>query len=1068
MKHLELTRKLSLFFALALALPGAALAQQDFDDDADDVEEIVVTGSYIKGTPEDAPNPVSILTREDLLDQGSPTITEIVKSIGISSGVDGETNQFQSNGQEGAANINLRGLGPGRTLVLMNGKRSTYSGIAIGQSGYQQFVNINNIPVLAIERIEMLRDGASAIYGSDAVAGVANFLTRDTFEGLEIAFNHRMVSDSDGWNEAGIVWGQNFGPDSHLLLAFGYNTRSELEIADREWAIPTYTGFASLFHGWSSTGNPGGFVVGNNGAGTFSDPGCSAFGGLQTDPPGAATTLPKLGCRFQYTQYDNLIEDEQRYQFYAEWDTTFAGGSTLEITGLIANIEVPEWKTSPSYPPNSTSRNLVFGDHPGFVQLVNDVNAGNYDSELCRIGNGNGGQFVWVGKSPADACPASRNDLPDGSYGGYRLVSGNLVLDTYTRMSGGTSTGATSTVGDAHSMRFNGRYLGWGAEGPQLGSRTYDTLNFTYDYRFTMGANDDIDVVIQGGYGSQSTELVGADMLIQRFVMALRGFGGPNCVTSDEQVTDILAGNTPTGGIAKGTGNCMYYNPFSNALPRAYRGAGPANAPQGNTAPTAMVPNDPALLRWLWEPTPSVSDTTLLTTEAIFSGTFGNHGWAGGAQLRLETYDFTPSGFNDHTAYPCESEFITAADVAAGSTCGQGNRARAVYDLGVYAFLAPGVPFSRSETAISGFGEVELNLSDNLVLQVAGRFESYSEAGVSALTPKVSVRWDVFSGFSLRGSFGQSFKAPQLAQLGLNNATALSFIPAVATFKAVDTTTDPSGLDPESATNINLGLIFETAGLFLSFDYWTTELNDPILSEDHAAVVALVCPDHDGSPATARRCDPTHDLAHRINYNGVVLDTLSGFQNLSSEVLDRVRIFLINGDSISTGGYDINLRYSFADWTNPMELGFEWSHLDTYELTGRLDGLNVTTTDHVGQLNASDGAVRPLPADKYRFYWNMDIGGLRLGASYNLVSEYLDERTTFAGLAPVGTATIEAHGTFHFNATYKMNNDKTRVFVNIDNLLDKEPSFARTDLSYDAYTHSPLGQTLKFGFLHQF
>lgn len=114
---------------IALCATGTAVAQ-----DGDDVlrqSTVTVTGSAIAGTPEDAALPVDVLTAGDLKLEGDPSITELIRNLGVSSGVDGQTNQFSSNGLEGTSNINLRGLGPGRTLVLLNGKRQTFAPYAV-------------------------------------------------------------------------------------------------------------------------------------------------------------------------------------------------------------------------------------------------------------------------------------------------------------------------------------------------------------------------------------------------------------------------------------------------------------------------------------------------------------------------------------------------------------------------------------------------------------------------------------------------------------------------------------------------------------------------------------------------------------------------------------------------------------------------------------------------------------------------------------------------------------------------------------------------------------------------
>ncbi len=108
--------------ALAVGMPAVA---QEEDGSELRQSTVTVTGSLIAGTPEDAALPVDVLTAAELKLEGSPSITELIRNLGVSSGVDGQTNQFASNGLEGTSNVNLRGLGPARTLVLINGRRQT-------------------------------------------------------------------------------------------------------------------------------------------------------------------------------------------------------------------------------------------------------------------------------------------------------------------------------------------------------------------------------------------------------------------------------------------------------------------------------------------------------------------------------------------------------------------------------------------------------------------------------------------------------------------------------------------------------------------------------------------------------------------------------------------------------------------------------------------------------------------------------------------------------------------------------------------------------------------------------
>jgi len=228
--------------SMSLLPVTSVLAEQE-------LEEVVVTGSFIKGTPEDAALPVDVITRNDLEDVGSPSIMEMVRNLSVTNGNIGETNQFDTRGgqgNEGVSTVNLRGLGSARTLVLVNGKRHV-STESIG-------VDISAIPSMAIGRVEVLKDGAAALYGSDAIAGVMNFITRNNFEGLEIRGSHQNIQDSDGDNSIGFIFGHR-SDNVHFAISAEYDKREELNIKDRDWALLPFS--ENPQGGWSAIGNPG-------------------------------------------------------------------------------------------------------------------------------------------------------------------------------------------------------------------------------------------------------------------------------------------------------------------------------------------------------------------------------------------------------------------------------------------------------------------------------------------------------------------------------------------------------------------------------------------------------------------------------------------------------------------------------------------------------------------------------------------------------------------------------------------------------------------------------------------
>ncbi|MGI2142688.1 TonB-dependent receptor plug domain-containing protein, partial [Shewanella baltica] len=140
------------------------------------VERIEVTGSRIKRTDMEAASPVLVMNREELEATGMISIGDILQTIPAAGSA---LNTAFNNGGDGSTNMDLRNLGAQRLLVLVNGKRWISS---LGST-----VDLNTIPTSAIERIEVLKDGASAVYGSDAIAGVVNIITRKNFEGVEVS-----------------------------------------------------------------------------------------------------------------------------------------------------------------------------------------------------------------------------------------------------------------------------------------------------------------------------------------------------------------------------------------------------------------------------------------------------------------------------------------------------------------------------------------------------------------------------------------------------------------------------------------------------------------------------------------------------------------------------------------------------------------------------------------------------------------------------------------------------------------------------------------------------------------
>ncbi len=216
---------------LALAASSASVAQVAREDDALDeraeaIEEVLVTGSRIVDSNIKSPSPITAVTERDLELAATSNIEEAVNAL--PQVTPRETAGNDLNGQ-GIATINLRGLGASRTLTLVNGRR-------LVPTTTRGAVDINNLPTNLVKRIEVVSGGASAVYGSDALAGVVNFILRDDFEGFEIEGRYGQSSREDGDKyDLNVSLGANLADGRGNVTLFGsYTDRAQSLQADRE------------------------------------------------------------------------------------------------------------------------------------------------------------------------------------------------------------------------------------------------------------------------------------------------------------------------------------------------------------------------------------------------------------------------------------------------------------------------------------------------------------------------------------------------------------------------------------------------------------------------------------------------------------------------------------------------------------------------------------------------------------------------------------------------------------------------------------------------------------------
>ena len=193
-----------------------------------ELEEIAVTGSRIKSAESLSPAPVVVLSGDEIKARGLASIGDVLQTLTVQSNA---INTQANNGGDGTTRINLRGLGSSRTLVLVNGRR-----FVPGGTGANSSVDLNSIPASIVERVEVLKDGASAIYGSDAIGGVVNIITRSEMEGVEIEYYEGLSGAGDGEvRDLGATAGLR-SEKGHVLFSAGYHARRPVWTGDRSFS----------------------------------------------------------------------------------------------------------------------------------------------------------------------------------------------------------------------------------------------------------------------------------------------------------------------------------------------------------------------------------------------------------------------------------------------------------------------------------------------------------------------------------------------------------------------------------------------------------------------------------------------------------------------------------------------------------------------------------------------------------------------------------------------------------------------------------------------------------------
>ncbi|MGD8863500.1 MAG: TonB-dependent receptor plug domain-containing protein, partial [Myxococcales bacterium] len=309
----------------------------------DDIEEITVTGSRIKRTIFSAAAPVEVMNREQIEKTGSQNMEDLLQHMTISTG----SGYRGGGGGPGTAQVNLRGLGAGATLVLINGRRVVPSAAGITVA----FTDISTIPLSVVERVEVLKGGASAIYGSDAIAGVVNIITRKDWQGVRVQADGRATTNEfdQRAGTVSVAMGASAG-DVRVTGGISYYRSTQLLANKRDFTLEEgpdggQGGNRSL------GGQPGTYIAG----GLIADPNCDSV-------PGSRVEMTDVGdlCSFSFNDFRALTPNTERTALYLHGEYDLSDHTRMFMEANVSKTRT-DAISSPSF--SFTIRPVIPADH---------------------------------------------------------------------------------------------------------------------------------------------------------------------------------------------------------------------------------------------------------------------------------------------------------------------------------------------------------------------------------------------------------------------------------------------------------------------------------------------------------------------------------------------------------------------------------------------------------------------------------------------------------------------------------------------------------------------------------
>jgi iron complex outermembrane recepter protein len=928
-------RSLACIMAVALAQPLLAqeapppeTAQPATPPSSDD---ITVTGTLIRGLDLQGAVQAITLDRDAILESGGTTIIEVLRELPQTRGGRGtfstsNAGPLSGDTPVGAAGVSLRGLGPSATLTLINGRRASIASFANGQ---ESFIDVNSIPDAAIDRVDVLPNGSSALYGADAVAGVVNFVLRDDFEGAEIEATYgdsTAGTDESRFRISGVA-GFTAGT-SHFTFVGQYYKRNAFFLRDREASAnalrPSEQGFFPSFNDvrlmeLDQTEGPGG-------AGCPADQfGSGELGEFCTVNTNAFTTAEGA-----IESYSGMATHKMRLTDTFTWfnEVIYSRTESSSVASPANFSRTPTDPENPNYPAGLRA------------DLAAEGGCSTFSCFSRRP------IFAW-GKYPDPRGVEVTSDS-------YRIVSGfDVDFD-----SGWNVTTAVTIGGNDRVQR--------GTSGLVRSGAFYD-LNL----------------------GNICTDGSRVNRWTVNAARPTASYVGNSCEAAGRQT--------------------LWYNPFGG---------------QTNQAPGVRE-----LLETQAERRGS---SRSLSFDAVASGDLFSIGdrtvkAAFGAEWRNEKVSDRPSG---------EAVATTANPEP------------------IFGFSSTSV--SASRTQVSLFGELYVPLAETLDVQLAGRYDRYTDFG-DDFNPKLTVRWQPLDQLVLRGNISTSFRAPSLAQSGAGVLLSAFRVRCAETPAACGGNPLATGtallseevgnraLRAEDATTWGVGGMWLPAdGISLKVDYWNINHRNLVGIDESDFIRRALAGEF---PVVGQSALQTGVAG--LEARNIVRDAQG---NITSAIVTDAHFQLDNLGYQKTQGIDI--AYTHRLPTTPIgdfTLLFDATWLLKFDRKASPNSeIEKLAGDYLYPKFIATGRVR----------WSNGPVGATLSGFYT--SGYRDDPDTrtleAVGLAPGTEVNVPSY--FTMDASFRWDiRENTELGLNLRNIFDKTPPrVLGSSSNVDRFNHDLLGR----------